>query len=74
MAVVKENECSCHEKQFPIYQRWFQCLTCGLYGSDDQGVCINCAQNCHCDHALLDRGIKKRTCQCGSTGNCKLNK
>lgn len=71
---IKENECSCQEKQFPIVQRWFQCLTCGLYSSDDQGICINCSQKCHCGHALLDRGIKRRICQCNDEGECKFNK
>ena len=68
------GECSCGKSNYPTLQRWFQCMTCGLYGSDSHGVCWSCAQQCHKDHLTLDRGVKRRKCECQETNNCQLSK
>lgn len=52
-----EKYCSQTEKR----QRWFQCATCGLYGSD------NIEQyHCHENHAILDLGVLDKCCTCKS--------
>lgn len=58
----------------PKMQRYFQCMSCGIYGSDDVGICSNCAHKCHEGHILLDRGVKKRACQCNNFGQCIIKK
>lgn len=67
------NQCSCSKNRSEFLQRWFQCMTCGLYGEDTQGVCLSCANKCHKGHLLLDRGIKTRKCQCPQEV-CQLRK
>lgn len=69
----KPDQCSFGAKKGEVLQRWFQCMTCGLYGDEELGVCMSCAHNCHKDHVLLDLGVKKKKCHCTDTNNCKLN-
>lgn len=61
---AKPDACTCMESKSVQLQRWFQCMSCGLYASNEQGVCINCAKNCHADHFLIDRGVRQGKCQC----------
>lgn len=68
-----DDKCSCSSGNYPVLQRWFQCMTCGLYGSEQQGVCASCAHRCHNGHLVLDRGVKRNKCQCMETNNCQLN-
>lgn len=51
-------------------QRWFQCMQCALYGSDETGICRSCAKCCHEGHLLIDKGIQERACCC--VDNCDL--
>ena len=55
-----EKNCSQTEKR----QRWFICASCGLYGSDDVGICEACAHYCHDGHAILDLGVSDKCCKC----------
>lgn len=71
---IKQNECSCKSNNYPQLQRWFQCMTCGLYSDDSQGVCYSCAHRCHDGHLVLDRGVKRRICQCKDIEKCQLRK
>jgi len=34
-----------------VYQKWYQCITCGLEGN--KGCCEVCKNNCHKDHELV---------------------
>lgn len=54
------KECSVKKTK----QRWFQCIQCGLYGSNDVGVCAKCAEICHDSHNLLDLGVRDECCCC----------
>lgn len=65
----EENNCSQTKKM----QRWFQCVSCGLYGSDDIGVCEVCAHACHDNHIVLDLGVSDKSCKC-KYSNCLFNK
>lgn len=62
-----ENGCSTDH----LKQRWFQCVSCGLYGSDEAGICQKCSTVCHDTHRILDRGVKEATCCCRNA-NCFL--
>lgn len=73
MVDTPKNQCSNKSNSVSL-QRWFQCMTCGIYGSQDVGVCQNCSQHCHEGHILLDRGVQKRKCQCKQFGGCTLKK
>ncbi|KAK8882221.1 hypothetical protein M9Y10_044862 [Tritrichomonas musculus] len=73
MVETPKNQCSNKSNSVSL-QRWFQCMTCGIYGSQDVGVCQNCSQHCHEGHILLDRGVQKRKCQCKQFGGCTLKK
>lgn len=55
-----DDNCS----QSVIKQRFFQCHTCGLCKSNDEGICIGCAHSCHEDHVVFDRGVSKMKCTC----------
>ena len=59
------SNCSCDNQR----QRWFQCISCGLYGSKEIGICKACATTCHKDHTVLDLGVKEGTCGC-KNANC----
>lgn len=50
-------------------QRWYQCISCGLYASDEVGICKACALTCHKDHTLLDLGVREGQCYCANA-NC----
>lgn len=71
---VDKDKCSRDLKNIPVTQRWFQCMTCGLYGNEKQGICISCAHKCHNGHLLLDRGVQENICQCVDINQCQLNK
>lgn len=62
------QHCSIDKKSTNIRQRWFQCISCGLYGSEDTGVCKACSVICHSDHIVLDLGVKEKCCCCHNTG------
>lgn len=62
--------CSCTKQK----QRIFQCTSCGLYGSDDLGICYNCSRKCHSydyNHNVIDCGVKDMKCTCNYS-NCFL--
>ena len=51
------------------FQRWYQCLTCGLSGS--AGVCVTCAERCHSGHQLSPQvRATGFYCDCGSGAYC----
>lgn len=69
------DECSEKISKYPVVQRWFKCMTCGQYNSDDHaGICKQCAEKCHKGHILLDCGVKRNRCQCVETKHCQLKK
>lgn len=66
---LNEGNCS----QIKQRQRWFQCISCGLYGSEDIGFCEACAHVCHNNHAILDLGVLDKICTC-KYSNCLFEK
>ncbi|KAK8882256.1 hypothetical protein M9Y10_044898 [Tritrichomonas musculus] len=55
-----------------LFQRWFQCATCGICGDNKKGICQKCAETCHAGHTLFDRGVSFNECQCKQYGDvCK---
>ena len=64
---MKRPYAECSEKK--LKQRWYQCVTCGLYGSEKIGICKACAMTCHQEHTLLDLGVRKGKCYCANA-NC----
>ena len=68
------DTCSFNKKKTTLNQRCFQCATCGMCNSEENGICQLCASKCHCDHIVFDRGVKKMICHCRDTGKCQLKK
>lgn len=66
-----KNEVKC--SQIKQRQRMFQCISCGLYGSEDIGVCESCTHICHANHTILDLGVLDNSCAC-KYSNCLLEK
>ncbi|KAK8897116.1 hypothetical protein M9Y10_015050 [Tritrichomonas musculus] len=54
----------------PAMQRWFKCISCGIYATDEDGVCEKCANLCHKDHMIIDVGVQKRQCKCMIREKC----
>lgn len=63
------NSCSNVDDK-EIKQRWFHCISCNLYGSDDVGICEKCAECCHKDHTIIDLGVKEKCCCCKRSKCC----
>lgn len=68
------DKCTNEDHNNAIRQRWFQCMSCGLYNSNDHGFCKSCAEKCHKGHLVLDRGVKRNSCNCYLSNNCQLKK
>lgn len=68
------DQCTCQKYHNNVVQRWFQCVTCGICKSENDGICQSCANKCHAGHLILDRGVQKHKCRCMLEKKCSLKK